>query len=208
MTGENVTREDFLFFKGQFERDQAALKDAQTQRKKTRQRAKLLGIDVETMDMALALTNENDDTSLNRFQTLARYTQYLNLPIGSQLSFLVDGDGAVSEDDYQKANREGFELGIQGKDPDDQAYPPLSPLGNEHRVGWNDGQRELKARFTALNEEQPEPERAPKPAKAAKAANGEKPVPKKRGRKSNAQKAAEAAAAAEAAQASYGAEAE
>jgi hypothetical protein len=154
-----ASRDDLLFFRGRMRKDEEDLQAAKKQRKKTRQRAELAGIELEVLDMARQLEDEDSNTTLRRMQTLQRYTEFLGLAIGTQLSFLTGADARQpQEDEYEHAYRDGRDRGLEGLPPDDQAYPPLSPLGIEHMKGWNEGQDENKRRLMEMNGTEP-PER-------------------------------------------------
>jgi hypothetical protein len=50
-----ASRDDVLFFRGRMRKDEEDLQAAKKQRKKTRQRAELAGIELEVLDMARQL---------------------------------------------------------------------------------------------------------------------------------------------------------
>lgn len=178
-------RDDILFFAGQFRQADEKVKEARTNRKRIRQQAKLRGIEVEVLDHVMAVADEEDGTTINKMRTFKRYAEFMGLPAGAQLDFFdsaADGKAKSRESVLQKAHREGYERGIQGINPDEQAYPPMTDEGQEHLKGWHEGQDVLKAKFLKLNEEAAAAEAAKAAKKKGKAkdaeANGEaEPAP-------------------------------
>lgn len=165
-------REEALFMMGQFLAAEQVLRDARNARKRLRNQAKLRGFELEQFDRALAVREQrDDDTTLEQLKTFKRYCEYLGLPVGTQLQFFNDGKRkrpAFSEESLQKkAYDEGYELGVMGKNPDHQAYPGMTPEGNEHLRGWNDGQKVNFDKFGKLNADMAavDAERAKKAAK-------------------------------------------
>lgn len=150
------TRDDALFMMGQFAIAQAKLKEAQNSRKRIRQRAKNMGFDLEQFDLAIAERERQDGTTLDNLRTFQRYCQFFDLPIGSQFELFDkpnNGGGASQQSANEKAYREGYELGVMAKDPDEQAYPPMTPEGQEHMRGWHDGQKVNTDKLAKQSEE-------------------------------------------------------
>lgn len=171
-------RDEYLFLVGRMLDAEAKLAEARDHRKKMRQAAKLRGLDLQIVDLVEKMREEEDDTHFTRFKTIQRYAQYRNLPIGFQMKLFDEGFGGPSEQDlHQKAYESGRELGILGKNPDDQAYPPVLPEGQEHMRGWHDGQKVLHEKFLKLNADADAPEEKPakkrgRKGKSAAEANG------------------------------------
>lgn len=157
----NVSQDDVIFFRGQFRRDEENLALARAQKKKTRRRAELLGVEVEILDQAIKLEGENDATSIARLKTLQLYTRYLGLPFGHQFSFFGDevGGDRGRLDELEEAFAKGRAHGLEGAPRDEQAYPPLTEIGMRYAEGYDDGQDVLKQRLLAMNEEKEEPKR-------------------------------------------------
>jgi hypothetical protein len=89
------------------------------------------------------------------------------LPVGAQADMFTGPASAMSA--VEQAYQSGRTRGIMGQNPDEQAYPSNSDLGQEHMRGWHDGQKVLQEQFLALNEAERQAE-AEKKAKADAAA--------------------------------------
>ena len=165
-------REEFLFMVGQIAKAEEALKAARDAKKKLRSHFKLRGVDLEQMDRAIDELEREDGTTVDNLRTFKRYCEFLGLPIGSQMTLfdMPQSNGMSQQSLLKHAAEEGYARGVMGKNPDDQAYPPLSPEGQEHMRGWSDGQGVLKEKFIKLSEAMAdaEKEKADKKAKKAK----------------------------------------
>lgn len=133
--------------------DKAALNKVE---KKIKQRMTNAGITVAEMDEAIKLTEIGPDAVAERFKKLLRYSRVLGAPIGTQLSFFTDPDqkAPAYEDELKKAYDWGRTLSLLGKGPDEQMYPPNTPLGQEHLKGWNDGQKVRHEQLMRNSEEE------------------------------------------------------
>lgn len=173
-------REEFLFLVGQIEQAENEVKQANARKKKVRQHAMNRGINLEDADRARKERDKKDSTTLESLKRYRQYCQYLNLPIGHQISF--SDSPAVAEpqmDLTERARSEGYELGIRGKNPDDQKWKPGTPEASDHLDGWYAGQAVLKHKIQPFNDEIAAADRAEAKAKQAKAdkaaaATGEK----------------------------------
>ena len=158
-------RDTVLFFVGQFRQSDDAVKKARDDRKKVRSRAKVAGIEIEQLDRAIAEMELDDGTTVEGLKTFQRYCEWLGLPVGYQLKLFddpADGKAFSQEGLNSKARRQGYERGLQGLNADDQAYPPMTPEGQEHMHGWNEGQKVLQDKLIRLSEEVKAEEAAPK----------------------------------------------
>lgn len=176
--GDNgPSNDDILFFRGQFISHKEKIKEAQALNKKMRQAAKNRGIDVMELDWLIKVADQEDDTELERLRTRKKYAQAAGLPLGWQMD-LFDSPGndngrAPAEALIEKAKRDGYERGVMGLFPDEQAYPPALPEGQEHMRGWNDGQQVNFEKLRKLNDDiaaEKEAKEAKKQAKADAAA--------------------------------------
>lgn len=165
--GDNgPSNDDILFFRGQFITHKEKIKEAQALNKKMRQAAKNRGIDVMELDWLIKVADQEDDTELERLRTRKKYAQAAGLPLGWQMDLFDSpaGNARAAEALEAKAYRTGYERGVAGLFPDEQAYPPALPEGQEHMRGWNEGQKVNADKLLKLNEEI-EAERAAKEAK-------------------------------------------
>lgn len=175
--GDNgPSREDLLFFAGQIRLADEKCTETRDARKKLRQAAVLRGIQLNMLDWVMKVAEEDDDTILDNLRTFKSYAQAFDLPIGSQLDLFgtpgsgsAQANGGVSE----KAFRSGYQRGVAGLGPDDQAYPPMTVEGQEHMRGWSDGQKVNHEKLLKLNAEAKAADEAKAAKKAAKSAGAE-----------------------------------
>jgi hypothetical protein len=174
-------KSSWLFMVGEQERLQAEVKAAQKKLKTHNQFMTNRGVDLEETKEALAERERRDKTTLQKLQKRCMYMEYLGLPIARQIKLFDEPDNEPTSAHSDKtlidrAGDEGFELGISGKNPDEQKYPPFTPEGQAHLARWNEGQDVHKAKFLEMNEEKAREEaakakeRADKDAAKAKAA--------------------------------------
>lgn len=100
--------------------------------------------------------DRNDGTTAGQLSTFAQYCQYLDLPLGYQLTLFTnpaDARRASVEDAFAKAERVGYEHGLQGITPDEQAYPPMMPEGQAYMKKWHEGQAVLFSKLKKMDEE-------------------------------------------------------
>lgn len=144
LKGSNsVDAETVLLYLGQIQQEQALVAKAKQRLNKIWKLAINAGIVRKDLELVLKFADMDADTVLGTLQRIQQYAKWLEVPIGSQLSlFEIPSSGILSSDEIaQRAYRAGYVLGVQGKNPDDQAYPPLTDLGQKHMEGWNAGQK-------------------------------------------------------------------
>lgn len=147
------TRDDYLFYVGQFKAAEKVIKEARDAKKKLRQAAKLVGLTVEVIDEVMKDAEKQDDTKLDRLTTYKQYATWHGLPIGSQISLLDHIEATKAKESVEKqAENEGYELGIMGLNTDEQKWQPHTPEGQAHLRGWQEGQKALADKFISLNE--------------------------------------------------------
>lgn len=149
-------RDEVLFMMGQFLAAQAAIKVAQNANKRLRAQAKLRGFNLAQFDLAIAERERDDGTTIDNLKEFKRYCEFMGLPVGSQISLFDDPQtkSEFSEEALLKrAYDEGYELGVMGRNPDEQAYPPMTPEGQEHLKGLNAGKQVNNEKFIKLNED-------------------------------------------------------
>lgn len=171
-------RDEVLFMMGQFLAAQAAIKVAQNANKRLRSQAKLRGFNLEQFDRAIAERERDDGTTVDNLKDFKRYCEFMGLPIGSQITLFDDpqaGTAFSEEQLLKRAYDEGYELGVMGKNADDQAYPPMTPEGNEHARGYNAGKDVNNEKFIKLNEDLAAADAAKSAKKAKKNGKGGDP---------------------------------
>jgi hypothetical protein len=174
--GDNGPDDDeILFFRGRMRDVDEEIKEKRDARKRLRQAAKNRGVELKMLDWAMSIEDEDDGTTLDNLKAFRKYARALDLPIGSQLDFF-DGPGAglrgSPEALIDRAYQAGRRLGIEGRNPDSDAYPPMTEEGQAHMKGWHDGQAVNHEKFLHLNEQLAAERAAAEAKKAAKAGNG------------------------------------
>lgn len=163
----------YLFMVGEEERLEAEVKAAQKKLKTHRQFMTNRGVDLEESKNALAERERRDKTTIQKLRKRCTYMEYLGLPIARQIKLFDEPDSEPAPAHSQKslidrARDEGFELGVAGKNPDEQKYPSITPEGQAHLTGWNEGQDVHKAKFLEMNEEKAREDAAAAKEKADK----------------------------------------
>ena len=141
--------------------------------KKERQRAMNAGLVMEDVEEARDLAAMEPEKATQKLERILRYTRALGQPVGGlQLTLFADERKATlsREELMSKAFEAGKALALLGKNPDYQAYPKDSDLGQEHLKGWYAGQDRLKELFVELNEKETAAEAAKVKEKADKEA--------------------------------------
>lgn len=143
-----------LFAIGQIEVKQKAIDDAKKAMKELRNALVLRGHSLKALDVNMKAREKEDKTTEDEMREIVRVARFMGLPYGFQINFLDEPTATTAggADVAKIARDDGFNLGITGKDPDDQKWPPMTPEGQEHRKGWNEGQEVLKSKFRDLQD--------------------------------------------------------
>lgn len=142
--GSNAVDADtLLVYLGQIQKEEANVKAAKQRLNKVWKLAINAGIVRKDLELVLKFADMDPDTVLGTIARIKDYAQWLEIPIGKQLSlFEIPSSSILSQDELgERAYRAGYVLGVQAKDPDEQAYPPLTDLGQKHMEGYNAGQK-------------------------------------------------------------------
>lgn len=164
-------RDEFLFMVGQLAKADADVKAARDARKKLRQHFSNRGVNLAMMDAAIEEADKEDGTTLSNLRDMKRYFEFLGLPIGYQFSFLDQPPAAANGNagsDEARAFAEGRERGIRGLNPDEDKWLPVTPEGQAHLAGWNEGQAVNLAKFRDLHDGMTMAEKQAAADKAAK----------------------------------------
>jgi len=147
----NVDMNTVLFYVGQMDQQEAAVALQRQRLKKIRKAAESAGIVLKDLDRARKMRDELSETTLDSMKRMASYAKWLEIPIGTQLSF-VDTLSTIpkNEELAERAERQGFTDGIMGKDQDWQAYPPDNEFHQRYLTGWHRAQDEFRARIQPL----------------------------------------------------------
>lgn len=142
--GSNTVDADtLLVYLGQIQKEEIAVKLAKQRLNKVWKLAINAGIVRKDLELVLKFADMDPDTVLGTIARIKDYAQWLEVPIGKQLSlFEIPNSSILSSDELaERAYRAGYVLGVQGKNPDEEAYPPISDFGQKHMEGWHAGQK-------------------------------------------------------------------
>ena len=147
----NVDMTTVLFYVGQMDAQDAAINLQRQRLKKIRKAAESAGIVLKDLDRARKMRDELSETTLDSMKRMASYARWMEIPIGTQLSF-VDTLSSIPKTDElaERAERQGFTDGIMGKTQDWQAYPPDNEFHQRYLTGWHRAQDEFLARIKPL----------------------------------------------------------
>jgi hypothetical protein len=148
------SREETLFAAGQLKSMNAEKAALTKKHKGIRNGLRLQGHVLKDIEHNIEIEKQLDDTELKTLKNRARIAQFMGLPIGKQVSFvdILSGDAPSQDDLMQLAYDKGYKFGLQGDFPDEQAFPPMTQEGENHRRGWDAGQKVLQEKFISLNE--------------------------------------------------------
>lgn len=150
-----VSQDVFLHYVGRQERLEEEIKAKRKEKSKLRREMRNNGIRLTDMDLALKMRNiEDDDVILESMRTVQRYAKYLDLPIGTQLSFLDEVPATPTDSDAldKAAYDRGRRAGALGEWQDDNPYQVNSSQGQQWLKGHGDAQAAL------VKEMAPEPD--------------------------------------------------
>lgn len=145
-----------VFFAGkmdEIEVDEEKIKD---RKKRLKQQMMNQGIEVGMMKRVRDDLLQDPETVLEREAAYRHYMLAFDSPVGTQLSLFpaAAGKRELSQKELlDKAFKRGYVLGVNGKDPDEQAYPIHTDLGQEHRRGWQAGQKVNTDYLLMINEQ-------------------------------------------------------
>jgi hypothetical protein len=152
--GSNAVDADtVLLFLGKIQQEEAKVAAVKKRLNKVWKLALNAGIVRKDLELVRKFADQDPDTVLATIGRIRQYAQWLDVPIGSQLSlFEIPTSSILSSAELgERAYRAGYVLGITGKNPDDEAYP----LGHEHRTrhhdGWSAGQKVLLDRIQPID---------------------------------------------------------
>ena len=110
-----------------------------------RREMKNAGIDCQTFDAIRRLHALGDDAVEDNMRNQVRYLRFMNMPVGSQMTFLdEERPDTISPDIVQKAFTDGLTSGMMGGNFDDNPHELNTDAGQEWQKGYNEGQAVLK----------------------------------------------------------------
>lgn len=152
--GSNAVDADtVLVFLGKIQQQEAVVA---LQKKKLNKIWKLAinaGIVRKDLELVRKFADQDADTVLGTLQRIKQYAQWLDVPIGSQLSlFEVPSSSILSSDELaERAYRAGYVAGVTGKDPDKDAYGVDHEHHQRHMEGWHAGQKKWLDRIQPID---------------------------------------------------------
>lgn len=168
-SGDNrfVSHNTIIWFAGQLRDAKREQRAATKKLSGLRKQFKNTGITLGVFDLVSDLAEQDDPDAFEKFFEEATHVAqaFGAVPPGTQLSFF-DGPGSAASE-LETAKKKGFNRGLQGDNPDTQAYPENTELGQAHLAGWNEGQAVLQKEFEAHNKRQAELEAEKAEKKAA-----------------------------------------
>lgn len=161
-----VDIDTILFFFGQLKEKGAAKKAAAKAEAGVRKQFKNAGVSLNIFDTVVNLADQDDPDAIQKFldEFMHIASAFQQVPVGTQFNIFEGPGNAI--DAKKKARDQGYMRGLSGQNPDDQAYPQNTDLGQEHHAGWYEGQDKLKAKFVALNAEKAAQDKADAEQKA------------------------------------------
>lgn len=164
-------RETLLIFAGRLADARAKTAAARKEEGAIRKMMINAGVVMKVYNLVEECLDEGPEAIFARLSDFQYYAQAFSLPIGTQMSLFenpTDAPGNSHEEQLKKAEENGYQRGLLGASPDDQAYQPNTDLGQAHMNGWHKGQKVLLDRFTEINERTKTEEEAKADEKAKK----------------------------------------
>lgn len=140
-----------LYFAGKLQQTSAAKKMASKAHDLNRKHLKNAGVTMRVFDVAVQLSELDDPEAVSAYiKELLHIAGAFSAPIGTQITLFDGPASAMSAVD--QAEKDGYTLGLMGKNLDDQKYHVNTDLGRAHEAGWSRGQKVQQDKFLAMNE--------------------------------------------------------
>jgi hypothetical protein len=142
-----------LVFLGRIRQEEAKVAVAKKRLGKLWKLALNAGIVRKDLELVRKFADQDPDSVLATISRIRQYAQWLDVPLGSQLSLLeIPTSSILSSDELgERAFRAGYVLGITGLNPDDDAYPMAHEHRTRHHDGWSAGQKVLLDRIQPID---------------------------------------------------------
>lgn len=142
-----------LVFLGRIQQEEARVAVAKKRLGKLWKLALSAGIVRKDLELVRKFADQDPDAVLATIGRIRQYAQWLDVPVGSQLSLLdIPASSILSSDELgERAFRAGYVLGITGLNPDDDAYPMAHEHRTRHHDGWSAGQKVLLDRIQPID---------------------------------------------------------
>ena len=167
-----VDADTFLVWLGTIESELALLEAAKKRYGKVWKLALNAGIERKSLEYVMKLADQDPEAVLRGMAKIKQYAEWMNVPIGGQLTLLELPTTAIPTTDerQERARKVGYTLGITGKNPDEQAYPVDNECHQAHMEGWHAGQKVLLDRIQPIEiaiESADKPDKQDEPAAPA-----------------------------------------
>lgn len=138
-----VDADTVLLYLGKIEQEEAIVARAKKRLNKVWKLALNEGIVRKDLELVRKFADQDAETVLATLARIKQYAQWMDVPIGQQMSLLEGPTGSILKTDEwaDRAYRTGYVLGIRGLNPDDQAYPVDNEFHQQHVNGWHAGQK-------------------------------------------------------------------
>lgn len=176
-----LTGDIFRIHLGRIAKAKAAVEAAKKPLKAARREAQDAGINLRDLDEMIAMREQEPETVKATILRKATYASWMGISPG-----VVQGDlfahADAEESDVQKAEREGYEDGLEGVTAKGDRYDTSNPIGKARLKGWNKGQEVLRRH---LEEAMMAKKQKEKEAKAKAKAKAKKAEPEDEGEEEN-----------------------
>jgi hypothetical protein len=142
-----------LVFLGRIRQEEARVAMAKKRLAKLWKLALNAGIVRKDLELVRKFADQDPDAVLATIGRIRQYAQWLEVPLGSQLSLLDIPTSSIlsSAELGERAFRAGYVLGITGLNPDEEAYPMGHERRTRHHDGWSAGQKVLLDRIQPID---------------------------------------------------------
>lgn len=132
-----VDADTVLVYLGKIAQEEARVATAKKRLNKVWKLALNEGIVRKDLELVRKFADQDPETVLATIARIKQYAQWLDVPIGQQLSLLEGPTGGILKADEwtERAYRAGYVNGLRGLDPDAQAYPVDNEFHQDHMKG-------------------------------------------------------------------------
>lgn len=170
--GNMLTGDVFRIHLGRIKKAQAAVDAVKKTLKTARREAQDAGINLRDMDEMLRMQDQEPETVKSTILRKATYASWMGISPG-----VVQGDlfahADKEETDTEKAEREGYEDGLEGVTAKGDRYDTSNPAGKARMKGWHKGQEVLRRHMETAMMEKKQKEKEAKAKAKAKAKKAE-----------------------------------
>lgn len=167
-----LTGDIFRIHLGRIAKAKAALEGPKKALKAARREAQDAGINLKDLDEMISMREQEPETVKATILRKATYASWMGISPG-----VVQGDlfahADKEETDTEKAEREGYEDGLEGVTAKGDRYDTSNPAGKARMKGWHKGQEVLRRHMESAMMEKKQKEKEAKAKAKAKAKKAE-----------------------------------